>query len=289
MQPIRSVEIDFNVDDTAASVAMLIRRLAPLVLRETSDLLWHLDMTKCRYLGPDAAAVLGATVLDSRRRGKILTVGLPTSPSSLVGFCHFSGLETLLRGSALPDPSAPENETIPLRTFMHANYRDADPLIDLIRRHAGISVESEDYLRMSINEVTQNVEDHAQSPIGGLCCARFLRSRNQVRVAIVDFGRGIPQSLQSRYPDIHRGAMALARVTEGRFTAQSRPSNAGLGINWLWNIVGTLGGRIFILSGDGLAENISGKNRRIAALKFPFPGTGVFFTLPVDTDAANDA
>ncbi|MCI0630005.1 MAG: hypothetical protein L0Y44_05050 [Phycisphaerales bacterium] len=281
--PRRRLTIDFNIDDTLPSVTALIRVLDPMLECDDPNTVWDVDLSRCRYVGPDGAAVLLAAVLDTRLWGLQVEVTLPRDPPQLDAFCAFSGLKHRLHGEPMPDTSVPENETVPLHTFSRANFRDADPMIDLIRRHTGISKDSEDYLRISVNEVTQNVEDHSRSKIGGVSCARYLSGRREVRVAIVDCGAGIAETLRPRYPEITTGSVALQRVTIGKITALSRSNNAGLGISQLWNAIGTLGGRIFILSEDGAAENIKGTNRTIQRMDPPFPGTGVFFTLPVET------
>lgn len=82
--------------------------------------------------------------------------------------------------------------------------------------------------------------------------------------------------------------MALERVIRGGYSTRSRPNNAGLGLSHLWNSVGGLGGAILILSENGCAEYRHGYADNIQALNPPFPGTAVFFTLPVQPQPMDD-
>jgi hypothetical protein len=275
--------VEFNVDDNLACVRAMLRRLTPILQADTAGS-FRLDLTKCRYLGPDAAAILLSITLEARRRRQSLHVDLPVAPAALRAFCRFSGLQHHLTGAAEPDVNDPRNVTVPLRVITRANFRDADPLIELVRRHAGISNESAEYLRLCVNEVTQNVEDHANSAIGGVCCARYLSNQQQVRVAIVDRGEGIATTLRQKYPAIQDAPTALASVVAGGFSTRSRPNNAGLGLSQLWNSVRHLAGAVVLLSEGGFAEHRAGwMQDRIDVLDPPFPGTAIFFTLPVDT------
>lgn len=88
-----------------------------------------------------------------------------------------------------------------LRVLTTAGFRDADPVIELVRAHVKISEDMEEYLRSCINEVIQNIQDHAKSKIGGVLYARFMTASSEVRIAIVDRGDGIYTTLKRRYPD----------------------------------------------------------------------------------------
>lgn len=171
--------------------------------------------------------------------------------------------------------------TVPLLQFAQAHFLASDPIIFLVRRHVGLLREDEDYLRYCVNEVIQNVEDHSRSPIGAVLCARFLQGPRQVRVAVTDRGVGIASTLRKRYPDVTNAAIALQRVIAGNYSARSRENNAGLGISFLWNAVKSLGGTIFILSDDAIAQMQADGQPNIIIRPQQWPGTGVFFSIPV--------
>jgi hypothetical protein len=169
---------------------------------------------------------------------------------------------------------------LPLSEFHTASFQDADPLIEMLQRYVHLPEEMDEYLRICVNEVLQNIVDHANSPIGGIMTARFMEQAQEVRVAIVDRGRGILTTLRQRYPDTSPDNV-LRRVFGGHYTARSRENNLGLGISNLVRIIERLRGDYFIVSELSTAEFRRGKPRQFGNLFLNFAGTGVFFTLPV--------
>ena len=162
--------IDFEVDDSAQSLVNLLGKVR--IWRDDSTP-WHIDLRKSSYLGANAAAILVALLLESRFRKVAGRITLPDGPPALLAFCESAGLNHFVTGSLLPDPNHPVDFTVAARQIMQCALSDPDPVISLVRRHVGLSDEKEKYLRICINEVIQNVEDHAQSPIGAIMCSRL--------------------------------------------------------------------------------------------------------------------
>ena len=104
-----SAVVDFNLHDSRTAVTQFLSRIAPLLNCPIAE---HavVDLTRCRYLGPDGAALLAATWLARREMGDQLTVLLPTDPDELLAFCSFSGLNQLIHGGAAPNPKHPDCE-----------------------------------------------------------------------------------------------------------------------------------------------------------------------------------
>jgi hypothetical protein len=99
----RRVSIDFAVDDDMRAVVPFLERLGPL-LGPPTGLPWTIDLRKCSYLGPDAAVVLMALLVQARMAGREWKILLPEGPPALVGFCRFSGLTLEVTGRAPPYP-----------------------------------------------------------------------------------------------------------------------------------------------------------------------------------------
>jgi anti-sigma regulatory factor (Ser/Thr protein kinase) len=203
-------------------------------------------------------------------------VALPDSPAQLRAFCRHSGLQAIVEDSSIP---ASEGDTVvPLRQIKQARWTDSEPIIQLVHRHRAITSELEEYLQICVNEVVQNIEDHSGSSIGGIMSARYLSQERQVRVAIVDRGAGIRATLMDRYPDT-TDENVLRRVLEGQFSALSRPNNAGLGLSSLGSMIECQRGSFVIVSLASMV--VSKETRKFRTLPFSFPGTAVFFTLPL--------
>src|SRR3546814_3921186 len=72
-------------------------------------------------------------------------------------------------------------------------------------------------LEWSINEITDNVIVHSESPIGGLVqVSTFVRNQKVVEYIVADAGLGIPATLRSGRPEIGTDTDALDRaIREG--------------------------------------------------------------------------
>jgi hypothetical protein len=279
--PALKCEIDFELSDERKSVVQLLRRVIP-VIDDGSVPGRLIDLSRVNYLGPFAAAILLANYLEAERSGLPHRVDFPRHDFKLRAFLRFSGIDHFFNGDPLPDTNHPHNETIPLNVVTEVTWGIADPVIDLVKRHIVISEDDELYMSNSIAEVIQNVEDHSESPIGAVYCARYLTKPQKVRVAIVDRGLGIGTTLRNKHPEIKTADAALVRVVRGGISARSRPNNMGVGISNLWNqITNQLKGEIFIVTEDAVAYSDRNRELHTMALGTRFAGTGVFFTVPV--------
>ncbi len=234
-------------------------------------------------MGPIAAAVFGAVYYLGESKGQRPRIVLPKSPPELDHFCEVSGLKFLASQSpASSNTDCPDLEVVALERFEESRWNQSDPVVHLVRRHREISEDTEDYLRICINEVVQNVIDHSKSVFGGVMCSRYMSNRDRVHVAIVDHGKGIFETLHPAHPEIGNSIEALRAVIRGRYSAKSRENNMGLGISNLWGVVRELEGRIAIMSGGARARYTGGgTSDSFETLEFSFPGTFVWFSLPM--------
>lgn len=89
----------------------------------------------------------------------------------------------------------------------------------------------------AIGAATENVVDHARSPIGALVAAQRY-TRTGLELAVVDLGEGIPTTL-GRNP-AHRGLGDLEAVERSLEDGVSSVGDAERGIG-LWDLVGAVG------------------------------------------------
>ena len=277
-----AVQKIISLHNTHTELANLVSAIVPACSGEPGA--EPLDLSDCNYIGLDAAAIIAAMVCNSRHLGHSVRINLPSRMApSQVGHLAMLGFNHFVDGSPLPELDQSQNPSVPLRVFTEANYSDANAVIDLAHRHARLNNELEESLRICVNEITQNVQDHSKSPFGAVLGAWFEPSLpNILQVAVVDCGIGIAASLRTRYPELAATKNALNRVIAGGVSAKSRKNNMGCGLSNVGAIViNQLRGQLIIMSGDGIAAG----NRLsqqfgweiYADLKIPFPGTGVFF------------
>lgn len=271
------IVIDFNVDDTAADVERFMRALSP-IWRLPPGAEWEIDLSNCEYLGPDAACLIAATYLDAKRLGHVPVVRFPNGPEKLRAFCQFVGLAHLLQRGPRPNPDHADSETLPITQFFQAMQNHALSITKLVFRHRpDLGADDELYLQTSLHEAVQNIEDHADSPVGGVFCGRFFSSRREVRVAVVDRGVGFVGSLSTRFGPLDP-VDALRKVLKGGFTSRSTQRNMGLGVSNLAEIVRRLRGDLFLCSGSAAAR-VSSDHTSVTPLDFEVPGAAVFFRL----------
>jgi len=269
------IRIDFSLNDNRKDLLALLKRLQP-IWDSAEDIIF--DLSDCRYIGPDAVAVLAAAYFQKRRDGLEVKIALPTGPRPLVAFTQFSGLQHLFGLGEIPDVTHPQCVTVPLRQLETARHNDTEPIFQLIECHSDLDEDTKQIIGVALSEVLQNVQDHANSPIGAVTCARFLSGSNEIRIAVVDAGEGILRTLRRTYPLMQDTAEALRSVAAGGYSARSRPNNGGLGISNLCLVTSGKGGALTLVTDGGYLEQR--KQRRYAAnLDLHFPGTGVFFTI----------
>lgn len=241
-----------------------------------------LDLTNLRYLGPNGAAMQCGSVLEARFRDVQVTCRWPDGPPALLAFIEESGLKGHLEGLPVALPDDLETVTVPIRQLRESRHQDSHPILDLVARFQQVPEGLQDVLQIAFNETVQNIFDHAASAVGGFSCARYMRRDSEVRVALIDWGVGILDTLRRRYADTISDEHALQRVLFGGFSALSRRNNTGRGIDNLRTVVTeAMSGRLFILSGSGLAEIIGDRPPRYSPVNPPFRGTAVCFTLPI--------
>jgi hypothetical protein len=276
-----SIAIDFNVSDRVRSIKRLVQLLTQVEEVSPGTSL-EIDLRKCQYLGPDAAAILTAVVRDAQSNGILTRILSPLGPPELCAFFRVSGLANLavVSESVSAEPDDVIRPVLAVTQIRRASFNDADPIIALVSKHGTLDPEAEEYLRICINEVVQNVQDHAKSSVGAMMTARFMAKANEVRVAIVDRGIGMCTTLRKRYPDT-TPENVMQRVLQGSYSARSRENNMGLGLSNLAAIITRLEGGLFMLSENSMAEIRKGDERSFSMVSPGFRGTGVFFTLPV--------
>ncbi|HZT94211.1 MAG TPA: DUF4325 domain-containing protein [Gaiellaceae bacterium] len=138
-----------------------------------------------------------------------------------------------------------------------------------------------------VNEITDNVLNHAEAPAGGLVQVSTFREQCRVQFVVADAGRGVPTAMRERFPRIGSDRTAVSEAVKAGVT--SIPE-AGQG-NGLW---GTLEvarcsqGTFRITSGKGqfsaFIDPRRGRYRQLAREVEDFPGTVVLLELSTDVE-----
>ncbi|GEB35326.1 hypothetical protein [Brevibacillus parabrevis] len=113
------------------------------------------------------------------------------------------------------------------------------------------------------------------------------QQKNEVNIAISDFGIGIPSNVQSVIPGL-TDSLAIQKATEQGFSTKSTPGNRGAGLDVLVkNVVKNNQGWVYIHSNHGIVKCKLGHNNDIAMepsdISGFYPGTLFEIVLRTDT------
>lgn len=128
------------------------------------------------------------------------------------------------------------------------------------------------YIEWVVNEITDNVINHAQSPVGGIVQVTNRRQSEQIELVVVDVGLGIPNTLRPTHPELHSDSEALhAAIREG--VTRDKNVGQGNGLYGTWSVCQKTEGEFSILS--GYASLVSPRSGDVRSLKnnVPFDGT----------------
>jgi anti-sigma regulatory factor (Ser/Thr protein kinase) len=143
-------------------------------------------------------------------------------------------------------------------------------------------------IEWALNEITDNVMNHAQSEVGGLVQLTNHKSRKRIEFVVADPGVGIRATMQQGHPDLRSDTEALDRaIREG--VTRDKKVGQGNGLFGTFEIAQVGTGYLHVHSGyAGL--NYSHEQLGTHSDPIPLNGTLVVAGLDVsDTDALGDA
>jgi anti-sigma regulatory factor (Ser/Thr protein kinase) len=189
-------------------------------------------------------------------------------------------------GRKLFDSSGPRSTTIPLMCIRYAESFDwlENHLLKWLSRRLNLSSPSLANIKVCFIEIFNNINDHSANNIGCVFAQHFPRE-NIVKIAISDFGVGIPYNVKKVLPHLS-DQDAILKATEEGFTTKSLRVNAGAGLDILiTNVVKNNKGWIQIYSNCGslscvLFDDTIVKKPHICGY---YPGTLIYANLRTDT------
>jgi anti-sigma regulatory factor (Ser/Thr protein kinase) len=103
------------------------------------------------------------------------------------------------------------------------------------------------YIEWALNEISDNVINHAESEMGGFLQVVNYRQRKQIEVSVCDGGLGIPATLRRTRPECRTDVEALdAAIREG--VTRDPQIGQGNGLYGTWRIAQKSGGSMQIVS-----------------------------------------
>lgn len=140
-------------------------------------------------------------------------------------------------------------------------------------------------LNIALAELFNNIVDHSESIVLGFTITQYYPTLGKVKIAICDFGLGIPTTinafLKNNYENELATHKALEKAFEIRMSSKKHPHNKGFGLNTIYSIIEKQEGFLNVVSNDAMAkfENDTFKSFPI---KHNFIGTNFELILIVD-------
>jgi STAS-like domain of unknown function (DUF4325) len=128
-------------------------------------------------------------------------------------------------------------------------------------------------LEWSVNEITDNVLVHSQSPVGGLVqMSMFQRTSKRIEYIVVDAGIGIPRTLRQGHPELSSDTAALERaIREG--VTRDENLGQGNGLHGSYQVCSHSNGFFHLQSGSAKLAFTSSQGLQVSTEKVPFEGT----------------
>lgn len=131
----------------------------------------------------------------------------------------------------------------------------------------------------AVNEITDNVLVHSESPVGGLVqVSTFVKGRKRVQFVVADAGIGIPASLRTGHPQIGSDTQALdSAIREG--VTRDPSIGQGNGMFGSYEICNRSGGEFLVDSGYAKLRYDPNKGLSIKSQIIPYMGSLIVATI----------
>jgi hypothetical protein len=125
-----------------------------------------------------------------------------------------------------------------------------DAVLDIVMRNMEVERSVLAGLEWSLNEITDNVLNHAQAPEGGIVQAVTFQNNQKITFIVADAGRGVLASLQEGYPALSTDDAAISEAVRQGVT-RNPSAGQGNGLAGTLRIASASGGSFTMISGRG--------------------------------------
>jgi anti-sigma regulatory factor (Ser/Thr protein kinase) len=183
-----------------------------------------LDFRRLSEAYSDSVLPLIAIVEERLARGQGFRV-LPPEDETIARLFRNAGWSALLEGSEPHTLSG--HKHLPVRRYrdhseQQAVVRDA---VDCVLRNMSLHRSAIRALEWTVNEITDNVLNHARADRGGLVQVNTFTAQQKIKLVVCDAGRGIPAAMRESFPHLRDGEA----ITEAMKPGVTSPRDAGQG------------------------------------------------------------
>lgn len=241
-----------------------------------------IDFSNCNFLTPNAVVFLGGLArLIEYKSGTCDFDWNTLSPAVRANLAQNGFVSTF--GGAI-DPW--DGNSVPYR---EDQTLDVDGLLNYLRTkwlddyRIHLSQELEDYIIGKVWEIYDNAFEHSQSPIGIFSCGQYYPQKHELKLAVVDFGVGIPYNVRKfRSEETLEAGYAISWAFKSGNTTKS--GSRGLGLDILKDFIRINKGRLEVFSHEGyglISKDTEEYSSRLLTPTFE----GTLFNLTLKCDA----
>jgi anti-sigma regulatory factor (Ser/Thr protein kinase) len=200
---------------------------------------------------PDAMLRIISQV-DRFRRHRLSFNILTPEDRRLNGLFRNANWAHLLAPSMYPASETASDRHLPALRYTSGedHKRIVDATLEILLRAMKLDRQVLDGLEWSLNEITDNVLNHADAPDGGIVQLTTLREHQQVKFVVADAGRGIPASMREGHPELRLDIDAIGEAIKQGVT-RSPDEGQGNGLAGALRIATLSGGSFRVTSGRG--------------------------------------
>ena len=238
------------------------------------------DFTNCNYLYPNAIALLYGLARIIQAKYKKVYFNPESLKPKIKELLHENGFIPQIEGKHFDIVK----NIVPLK---QDTTKDADSTIDYLQN----KWLGQDRLRLSnlvrnaivgkVWEIYENAFDHANSPIGIFSCGQHFILEKKLKIAVVDFGVGIPTNVKEH---LIRPEMTGIKAMKWAFKSgnTTKKECRGLGLDFLKQFVRLNKGSLEIFSENGHVLIKGQEKEKYGNKIIPFHGSFIYITFTCD-------
>ncbi|UBM10229.1 STAS-like domain-containing protein [Cupriavidus metallidurans] len=242
----------------------------------------ELDFSRCANAYPGGMLPICSYVMNLRNSRVDTELILPDDTKLANRFINTHWAH-LIEPRKYDPPIKPPQNQIPALRFTNSTEQQEcvnRVLETMLGTVTGLSRSNFSAVEWALNEVTDNVLNHAQSSVGGLVqLTAHQKNRRAIEYTVCDAGLGIPKTLRTALPELHDDIQALEQAVKEGVT-RNKSTNQGNGLFGSFEICRVSGGVFRLHSGNAILELENG-SARFFNNKIPFSGTLIDATINI--------
>lgn len=245
-----------------------------------------LDFSECNFLRQNGVAFIGGILNLGYQEGESILLDEDTIKSNVKTNLCQNGFATRFFDEFVTPWTG---NSIPYQEFSENDFHSILPYLDeewLGRGWMNIQEELKDDIVTRIYELFANSLEHSNSTVGCFSCGQNYNYRHELTLSLVDFGRGIPNTVLDHLKGEVTDTLDAMRwaITEGNSTREVSKTGyrGGMGLSLVQDFLTLNGGCMEIYSNDCL-YGIKGEEIYFEKLDVNFRGTFVNIKLLRDS------